>query len=273
MNQQKTSAQLKALAKEQLLGNYGKIAGAFAVILAIYFAVFSIAYTAGMAGLLGTALVGGGQVTPTLIGSFIILFLIALIIVALFYCMEVGLVYMALQISRGSKVEVKDVFFSFTHHPDKVLGLFFLFYFANILMSVPACAVEIIYSDEVMDIGSPMFLLYTILYLGAIVGSIMLSLVYGLRYYFYCDHPDWKALECAKQSRLILQGQKGRFFYIYLSFIGWYFLILLSCGLALLWVGPYFFTVLANLYRDLNGEFSPVIIETPAPEEIPLSDH
>ena len=159
MNQQKTSAQLKALAKEQLLGNYGKIAGAFAVILAIYFAVFSIAYTAGMAGLLGTALVGGGQVTPTLIGSFIILFLIALIIVALFYCMEVGLVYMALQISRGSKVEVKDVFFSFTHHPDKVLGLFFLFYFANILMSVPACAVEIIYSDEVMDIGSPMVLL------------------------------------------------------------------------------------------------------------------
>ena len=83
MNQQKTSAQLKALAKEQLLGNYGKIAGAFAVILAIYFAVFSIAYTAGMAGLLGTALVGGGQVTPTLIGSFIILFLIALIIVAI----------------------------------------------------------------------------------------------------------------------------------------------------------------------------------------------
>lgn len=254
MNQQKTSAQLKALAKEQLLGNYGMIAGAFAVILAISFAVFSIAYTANVASLFGTALVDGGQVTPALISSLVIYFLIALIIIALFYCMEVGLVYMSIQISRGNQVEIKDVFFSFTHHPDKVLGMFFLFYFANILMNAPALIVSIIYRNEVSNLGSPMFFLYLILYLAASIGAVMLSLTYGLRYYFYCDHPEWKVLECIKQSRLILQGQKGRFFYIYLSFIGWYFLIFLSCGLALLWVRPYFFTVLANFYHELNGE-------------------
>ncbi len=254
MNQQKTCAQLKVLAKEQLLGNYGKIAGAFAVIIAIYFAVFSVAYGFGVAGLMGAAFFGGSHITSAMIGSIIILFLIMLIIVALFYCMEIGLIHMAIQIARGNQVELKDVFFVFSHHPDKALGLFFLFYFANILMSIPACVVQIVYADDITNFG-PMFLLYIVLYIGSIVGSVMLSLVYGLRFYFYCDHPDWKALDCAKQSRIVLQGQKGRFFYISLSFIGWYFLVLISCGLAILWVGPYFMTVLANFYRELNGEF------------------
>lgn len=258
MNQQKTSAQLKALAKEQLLGNYGKIAGAFAVIVAIYFAVFSIAYTIGIAGVLASVAIAGTQVTGALIGSVLIIFLIVLIIVALFYCMEVGLIYMSLQISRGNKIELKDVFFAFTHHPDKVLGLFFLFYFLNILMSIPACVVEIVYAEEVTDIASPMFCLYIVFYLAALVGSVILSLVYALRFYFYCDHPEMKAFECMKQSRIALRGQKGRLFYIGLSFIGWYCLVLLSCGLAAFWVTPYALTVLANFYRDIRGEFNPV---------------
>lgn len=258
MNQQKTSAQFKALAKEQLLGNYGKIAGAFAVIIAIYFSVFSIAYAVGLGGIMTSALFGGFNITSTMIGSFVILVLIMLIIIALFYCMEVGLIYMSLQIARGNQIELKDVFFAFSHHPDKVLGLFFLFYFANILMSVPACIVQVVYENEIMNFGSPMFWLYLVLYLASIAGSVMLSLVYGLRFYFYCDHPEWKALNCAKQSRILLQGQKGRFFYIGLSFIGWYCLVLLSCGLAILWVGPYAITVLANFYRELNGELEPV---------------
>lgn len=267
MNQPKTSAQFKALAKEQLLGNYGKIAGAFAIILAIYFTVFSIAYTVGMASIFGTVLFGSRQITSAMIGSTIIGILIALIIAALFYCMVVGLIYMALQISRGNKVELKDVFFSFSHHPDKVLGLFFLFSFINLLISAPASAFQIIFDKEVMDIGSTMFWLYIVLYLATIVGSTMLSLVYALRFYYYCDHPDMKALECARQSRIVLRGQKGRLFYIALSFIGWYCLVLLSCGLAVLWVAPYALTVLANFYRELNGEFTPEIVEAPVTNE------
>ncbi len=256
MDQQKTSAQLKALAKEQLLGNYGKIAGAFAVILAIYFTVFSIAYAAGMASIIGTAFVVGRQATSTTIVSSIIVILITLIIAALFCCMEVGLIYMALQISRGNKVELKDVFFSFSHHPDKVLGLFFLFSFINLLISAPVSALQIIFEEEVMDIGSTMFWLYIVLYLVSIVGSGILSLVYALRFYYYCDHPDMKALDCARQSRITLRGHKGRLFYMALSFLGWYCLVLLSCGLAALWVTPYALTVLANFYRELNGELT-----------------
>lgn len=53
------------------------------------------------------------------------------------------------------------------------------------------------------------------------------------------DHPQMKARESLKISRQIMKGNKGRLFYIYLSFIGLQILCLLSLGIGSLWVYPY----------------------------------
>ena len=263
MNQKKSSAELKSLAKEQLLGNYGRFVGAFAVIYAIYFALFSIAYVVMAASMIGSLFIGGGDdFSPALIASVIMTFIVFFIIMALFYCMSIGLIYMALQLSRGLKIDIKDVFFAFTHHPDKALGMIFLLFIINLLLSVPAIIAEFVFMDTITDLTSPGFWIYLILYIGAIVATTIVSLICSLCFFYYVDHPDMKVFECIRQSYTHMQGQKGRLFYIYLSFFGWYALVLLSCGLAAFWVVPYALTVLANFYRDVNGEFEPVTITT-----------
>lgn len=48
-----------------------------------------------------------------------------------------------------------------------------------------------------------------------------------------------------------MSGNKGRLFYIYLSYIPFLFLGTLSCGIALLWVIPYMNATLAEFYMDI----------------------
>ena len=52
----------------------------------------------------------------------------------------------------------------------------------------------------------------------------------------------------------MMRGQKGRYFYVTISFFGVMALSVLTCGIGMLWVMPYMETTLAFFYRDLAGE-------------------
>ena len=63
-----------------------------------------------------------------------------------------------------------------------------------------------------------------------------------------------QAADHLKISRQIMKGNKGRLFYIYLSFIGLQILCLLSLGIRSLWVYPYQSQTLVIFYLDVVGE-------------------
>ncbi len=46
-------------------------------------------------------------------------------------------------------------------------------------------------------------------------------------------------------------------FLLFLSFIGWALLVIVTLGLAVLWVGPYFSVTLAKFYDRVRGEQAP----------------
>ena len=62
-------------------------------------------------------------------------------------------------------------------------------------------------------------------------------------------------LEAFRTSARLMQGQKGRLFYIQLSFLGWMILCMLSCYIGYLWIGPYMSQVTVTFYLDVTGEY------------------
>lgn len=61
-------------------------------------------------------------------------------------------------------------------------------------------------------------------------------------------------VESLSKSLKLMKGNKWRFFKLQLSFAGWFLLGVITLGIGLLWVVPYFNTSIANFYLIVKGE-------------------
>jgi uncharacterized membrane protein len=68
------------------------------------------------------------------------------------------------------------------------------------------------------------------------------------------DNPDIDYREALRTSRMMMRGHKMDLFLLYLSFIGWLLLCVLTLGVAALWVESYIYTSLAYFYEDIKAE-------------------
>ena len=109
--------------------------------------------------------------------------------------------------------------------------------------------------------------LYLIMYIFLSLWSILLLFPaiikhysYAQTYFIYKDelnaHPDDRPsyLNCITQSRELMDGHKTQLFLLDLSFIGWGILGIITCGIACIWIIPYYKACQVNFYRSLRGE-------------------
>jgi len=90
----------------------------------------------------------------------------------------------------------------------------------------------------------------------------LLFLIPGIvKYYSYSqainlayDHPDWDWKQCIDESRRMMNGYKWKLFVLDLSFLGWYILGALCCGIGVLWVDPYRQAARAEFYVELTAQ-------------------
>ena len=85
-----------------------------------------------------------------------------------------------------------------------------------------------------------------------IIPGIIASLSYSMSFYIMNDNPEVGVMEAIKQSKQMMKGNKGTLFVLYLSFIGWFILSILTLGIGLLWLKPYVNTTVANFYENLK---------------------
>lgn len=57
-----------------------------------------------------------------------------------------------------------------------------------------------------------------------VVPGIIAVFRYSQAYYVMVDHPEYTANQCIEASKILMMGNKGRYFYLQLTFIGWYIL-------------------------------------------------
>ena len=90
-----------------------------------------------------------------------------------------------------------------------------------------------------------------------VIPGIVKTYSYAMAFYVKVDHPEFGWNECIRESMRLMNGHKMELFILDLSFIGWYLVGALCCGIGTLWVGPYHFAARTQFYENLKN--APVI--------------
>ena len=166
--------------------------------------------------LLGTAITGACGSLPG-IGFVATIFILPV--------MTCGLCYFSYVTYRGDKADAKELFAGF--------------------------------SDKFMHLvgGYWWMMLFTWLWsLLFIVPGIVKGLAYSMTPYILLDQPQVGARDALKLSMEMTRGHKWEIFKMYLSFIGWGILTVLTFGLvAVFYAGPYAYLTAAGYYYELKA--------------------
>lgn len=104
--------------------------------------------------------------------------------------------------------------------------------------------------------------IYTFLWsLLFIIPGIIKALSYSMSLFILADNPNMKANEAITKSKEMMNGHKWELFVLYLSFIGWMLLTILTFGILVIYVGPYMYASLAAFYEEIKG--SSISVEEP----------
>ncbi len=112
-------------------------------------------------------------------------------------------------------------------------------------------------------IGTLLVMLYTWLWsLLFVIPGIIKGYSYAMTGYILIDRPELTATQSIDESKKMMDGHKMELFILDLSFIGWYLLGTLTCGLLFFWISPYQMTARAAFYEELKGP-DEIVIEDP----------
>lgn len=232
----RTSSELKAMAREKLKGKYGISIGVFLVYSIIAFAA--------------TFITGFFYNEKSIMGM-VVYMLISLIISLLTAVLSVGIIKFFMNINRDEEYKVSDLFWGFTNHPDKCIVLTILILLISFVLMLPM----ILFITAYAVTGSTFMLLFSVLFIIlGMVAEVVVMLKFSVAYMVLIDNVSLSVIEILKESDRLMRGNKGRYFYIQLSFIGLMLLSILSCGIAMLWIQPYMQSTVTYFYMEINNE-------------------
>lgn len=220
-------SEIRKDARESLAGKWGK---AVCILLAYTLISFAIGFIEGLAKE----------------GSTLALILeLAFLIISV--PMSFGLIISFIKLKRGEEVNafgfLSDGFSRFgkswgiwAHTLLKLLLPIICLVFVIVLMAV-LISVNVVTSEAGFSIG--LILLFVVLYIATLIYVVSRSFLYVLAYYIGYDEPNLSSGECVKKSEKLMKGNRGNYFLLQLSFIGWAILAVLSLGIGMLWLIPY----------------------------------
>ena len=85
-----------------------------------------------------------------------------------------------------------------------------------------------------------------------IIPGIILAFMYSQVYYIMAENPEMSIMNCLKESSRIMKGHKMDLFILELSFLGWGILMVITLGIAGLYVLPYYNATLTNFYLEIK---------------------
>jgi uncharacterized membrane protein len=89
-----------------------------------------------------------------------------------------------------------------------------------------------------------------------IVPGIIKHYAYRMVPYILADQPNMHYKEAIEKSNAMTYGKKWDIFVLDLSFIGWFLLGVIGCGIGTLFVYPYYYSTIAQLYNSISGKAS-----------------
>ena len=87
-----------------------------------------------------------------------------------------------------------------------------------------------------------------------IVPGIIAAYSYRMAFYIIIDDSEIGVSEALRKSKEMMYGYKSKLFCLDLSFIGWWFLCILTLDIGFLWLSPYMLTSQTIFYEELRNE-------------------
>lgn len=93
--------------------------------------------------------------------------------------------------------------------------------------------------------------LWTLLFL---IPGIVKAISYSMMFWVISENSGISVRKAMNISKIMTSGHKADIFVLYLSFLGWFLLSCVTCGIGLIWLHPYVTTTMTNAYYDLKLE-------------------
>jgi uncharacterized membrane protein len=87
-----------------------------------------------------------------------------------------------------------------------------------------------------------------------IVPGIIAALAYSMMFIIMTENPGMDGLEAIKKSKELMRGYKWKYACLMGRFIGWILLCIITCGIAAIWVGPYWVASKILFYEDIKKD-------------------
>jgi len=139
---------------------------------------------------------------------------------------SLGFITLYLNLCRNNKAEFSQIFSGFNHFVTALS--------AKLLISV-------------------IVFLWSLL---LIIPGIIAAYAYCLTFYIIHDDPSISPIEAMQKSKMLMEGNKLKAFYLSCRFIGWAILAILTSGIALLWLAPYIGISFATFYEDIKQDYN-----------------
>lgn len=101
-------------------------------------------------------------------------------------------------------------------------------------------------------------ILWTLLF---IIPGIVAAYRYRMAFFVLLDNPNLSTMEVINESKRLMSGNKGKLFFLDLSFIGWAILSCFTFGIGFIALLPYVYTATVVFYELCNGNISPREVE------------
>lgn len=162
-----------------------------------------------------------------------------------------------LSVTRGEEIKIGHIWCAY-HNGNfgRVLSISVVFILLSICISIvaaiPAIVILLLSGIELTSFSSRLIIIAFV-----IVALIIAYVYWSMTYFIMWDDARMKSMRAIKASARMVKGHFWRYLGLYLSFIGWYILGLISLGIGLLWIAPYLYTAQAHFYEDLKAEQLP----------------
>lgn len=204
--------------------------------------------------------------------SGFIFFLIEIAVVVISMPLSFGLLISFMKLKRGEDVKafgfIKDGFSRFS----KSWGIWF-HTFLRMLLPVACLVLTAILlvalnvANSISGTNVWITILSIALYVATLIYVVSRAFLYILAYNVGYDNPELSSKACVLKSEALMKGNRGSYFLLELSFIGWSILAVLTLGIGMLWLAPYI-QVSAICFYDRLAKPQAKIIE----EEVKIEE-
>lgn len=134
-----------------------------------------------------------------------------------------------------------------------LVGIILIIVYIVLMFSfVGGFTISLLSANDLFEVMAPMVIVGIILWLISIVIQLAISMVP----FILADKEEVGVFKSISLSIKMMKGHKWRLFVIWLSFIGWAILSILTLGIGFLWLSPYFTLTMANFYKELDKEYN-----------------